>query len=54
MINMKKEYINPTLRFFNVTANDIVTTSDIGIGDDISEGSTEAPRRPNAWSEYNQ
>lgn len=51
---MKKEYINPSLRFFNVKTNDIIITSDIGIGDDVSEGSTEAPRRSDAWTEYNQ
>ena len=50
---MKKKYINPTIRLHDVMATDVITTSEITFGDEVSETSTEAPRRGGDWSEYN-
>lgn len=54
-INMKKTYIIPIIRLHAVqTSNIIVTSDNIPIGDDQGEVSTDAPRRSDDWSDYNQ
>lgn len=54
-INMKKTYITPIVRLHAVqTSNIIVTSDNIPIGDDQGEVSTDAPRRNDDWSDYNQ
>jgi len=49
---MKKKFMSPYIKIFNVRSNNIVVTSDIAIGDDIEEGSTDAPRRSRNWEDY--
>ena len=52
-INMKKKYLNPIIRLHDVHPSDVIVTSEIPIGDDAGEISTDAPRRNSDWSDYN-
>ncbi len=49
---MKKKYLNPIIRLHVVRSSNIIVTSDVPIGDDVNETSTEAPRHNGEWSEY--
>lgn len=51
---MKKKYSNPTIRLHDVHKSDVIATSDVPIGGDESETTTEAPRRSGDWSDYNR
>lgn len=51
-IKMKKKYLNPIIRLHVVRSSNIIVTSDVPIGDDVNETSTEAPRHNGEWSEY--
>ena len=53
-INMKKTYIVPIVRLHAVHPSNVIVTSEIPIGGDQGEVSTEAPRRSDDWSDYNQ
>lgn len=50
---MKKKYSNPIIRLHNVHSSNIIVTSEIGIGDDVNETTTQAPRHNGDWEEYN-
>jgi len=51
---MKKEYKYPAIRIHDVKAANIITTSDIPFGEDVEEGSTDAPRRGEGWQGYDE
>lgn len=51
---MKKKYTNPTIRLHDVHPSDLIVTSDVPIGGDQDETTTEAPRRNDDWSDYNR
>ena len=51
---MKKTYSYPIIRLHDVHHTEIIITSDIPIGDDQGEVSTDAPRRSDDWSDYNR
>lgn len=50
---MKKKYLNPIIRLHNVHVSNIIATSDLKIGDDVNETTTQAPRQNGDWAEYN-
>ena len=50
---MKKKYSNPIIRLHNVHVSNIIATSDIKLGDDMNETTTQAPRQNGDWAEYN-
>jgi hypothetical protein len=49
---MKKKYEQPRVNVRLVTAREIIVTSDLYGGEDISDTSADAPRRDTDWSEY--
>ena len=50
---MKKTYLIPIIRLHDVHPSDVIVTSEIPIGEDAGEISTDAPRRNSDWSDYN-
>ncbi len=49
-----KIYNNPRIRFHAVKASDVISTSEIPLGDDVEEIPTEAPlrTRDEDWANY--
>ncbi len=44
-MNMKKTYENPMLQIVGISKKDIIVTSDLGRGADVTSGQGDAPGR---------